>query len=225
MDPKGAEGSKKPPVRSKQAQARETVKRLRDDEFPAFGAMLLEVSMRPLLVLAAALVTAGCTGAFAQTTPMPGIGATSPLGSMNFNAPSGSVGIPLGATEVDTGGTSPLPGVAQCAGGAMSSSGSSGSSGPFDGGGTSSGSGMGSSCDASAAGTSPGTTNTPAAGLGVPGISTSNTIPLGASELANPGVSPMIAVPAPGFATTPCGSASTTGGMSSQMGATSGSGC
>jgi hypothetical protein len=35
----------------------------------------------------------------------------------------------------------------------------------------------------------------------------------------------MIGVPAPGLATTPCGSASAMGGMSSQTGATSAFGC
>jgi hypothetical protein len=181
--------------------------------------------MRRHVSWVAALAIIGCTGALAQTAPLPGIGATSPLGSMNFNAPSGPVGIPLGSTEVDTGGTSPLPGVTQCATDAMSSVGSSGSGGPFDGGGTSSSSGIGTSCGTSATGTSPGMANTPAFGLGVPGAGTTSTIPLGATELANPGVSPMIAVPMPGLATTPCGSAPTMAGASSQLGATSGSGC
>src|SRR5205085_12395243 len=195
--------------------------------------------MRRLLMLAAALVIVGSGGALAPTSPMPGMRATSPLGSMNFNAPSGPLGVPLGSTELDGGGTSPLPGMTQCAGGTVSGMSSSASTGAFDGGGSSTGngmgssnmgtstmgsgfdggatstaSGMGSSCATSAATASPTMPNTPAAGLQTPNIG-SNTIPLGSVEVANPGVSPMVGVPAP--ATTPCGT-STTGGASMSTG-------
>ena len=177
--------------------------------------------MRRLLSLATSIVIAGCGAAFAQTGPMPGMGATSPLGTTTFTAPSGQIGIPLGSTELDPGGTSPLPGLAQCTGGAISGIGSavtsgvfdgggtptgfgigtSNSGGSFDGGGTSLGPAIGSSCSTGAA--SP--ANTPAAGIQVPGSANGNTIPLGSVELANPGVSPLVGVPAPGITTSACG--------------------
>lgn len=134
--------------------------------------------MRWLLSLATSIVIAGCGAAFAQTGPMPGMGATSPLGSMNFNAPSGLVGIPLGSTGLDPGGTSPLPGSAQCTSGAISGGG-------FDGGGASLGSANGSSCSTGAASGTP--ANTPAAGIQVPGSANSNTIPLASVELPTRG--------------------------------------
>jgi hypothetical protein len=199
--------------------------------------------MRQLIAFVASVVIAGSSGALAQTAPMPGMGATSPLGSMNFNAPSGPVGIPLGATELNVGGTSPLPGVAQCASGAIPGMGSSASTGAFDGGGTSTGSAiagtmsggfdgggttlgsaLASSCTTTGTAASSTLANTPAAGLQVPGGATNTTIPLGSVELANPGVSPIVPVPAPTI-TTPCGSASTVGGTSMPTGNMSSFGC
>jgi hypothetical protein len=179
--------------------------------------------MRRLLSLATSIVIAGSGAAFAQTGPMPGMGATSPLGTMTFTAPSGQVGIPLGSTELDPGGTSPLPGLAQCTGGAISGIGSAAASGVFDGdgtptgfgigtsnsggsfegGGTSLGTAIGSSCSTGAA--SGTLANTPAAGVQVPGSANGNTIPPGSVELANPGVSPLVGVPAPGITTSACG--------------------
>jgi hypothetical protein len=200
--------------------------------------------MRRLLTLAAAIAIAGSCGALAQTGPTPGMGATSPLGSTNFNAPAGPLGIPLGSTELDGGGTSPLPGVAPCSVGTTAGMGSSATTGVFDGGGSSMASGMsggsmggntmgsgtvgsgfdgggtstasgtGSSCVTSGTAASPTMPNTPGAGLQVPNTG-SNTVPLGSVELANPGVSPMVGVPAP--VTTPCGT-STTGGTSMSTG-------
>ena len=198
--------------------------------------------MRRLIAFVASIVIAGSGGALAQTAPMPGMGATSPLGTMNFNAPSGPVGIPLGATELNVGGTSPLPGVAQCAAGAipgMDSSASTGAfdgegppgfrhggttSGGFDGGGTTLGSAMASGCTTTGTAASSTLANTPAAALQVPGSTTNTTVPHGSVELANPGVSPIVPVPAPTI-TTPCGSTSTVGGTSIPTGTMSGFGC
>src|SRR6266481_6080295 len=89
----------------------------------AFGAQQAEASMRRLLAMTAAIFLFGCGSGFAQTAPTLGMGATSPLGTMNFNAPSGPVGIPLGATELNTGGMSPLAGGTLCTGTAASSGG------------------------------------------------------------------------------------------------------
>jgi hypothetical protein len=199
--------------------------------------------MRHLVAFVASVVIAGSSGALAQTAPIPGIGATSPLGTTNFNAPSGPVGIPLGATELNVGGTSPLPGLAQCASGAMPGIGSSASTGAFDGGGTSPGSAMGgttsggfdgggttvgsataSSCTTTGTAASSTLANTPATGLQVPGGTSNTTIPLGSVELANPGVSPIVPVPAPTI-TTPCGSTSPVGGTSMSTGNVSSFGC
>src|SRR3981081_3281378 len=69
-----------------------------------------EASMRRVLTMGGAVFLFGCPTSFAQVAPAPGMGATSPLGTMNFNSPSGPVGIPLGATELNSGGTSPLAG-------------------------------------------------------------------------------------------------------------------
>jgi hypothetical protein len=172
--------------------------------------------MQRLSAIVFSLVLVGAGSAFAQTGPMPGMGATSPLGSMNFNAPSGPVGIPLGATELAGSGTSPLPGVTQCTPGTITgigaaasagvfdgggaAIGTSASGGVFDGGGASMGSGM-SGCAASGNATAPTMPNTPAAGL--QGSTIGTTIPLGSVEVANPGVSPPIGVPAPTIGTTP----------------------
>src|SRR3977135_1778150 len=86
-----------------------------------------EVSMRRVLTMAGAFFLFGCATSFAQVAPTPGMGATSPLGTMNFNGPSGPIGIPLGATELNSGGTSPPAGGTLCTGTAASSGGTAGS--------------------------------------------------------------------------------------------------
>jgi hypothetical protein len=192
--------------------------------------------MLRLSAIALSLVIAGAGGALAQTAPLPGMGVTSPLGSMNFNTPSGPAGIPLGATELGNGGTSPLPGVTPCTLGGISGAGTgmgtSTSTGAFDGGGSSGGiSGMGTStstgafdggissmgtgttsCATSGIAAAPAMPNTPATGL--QGTVGNTTIPLGSVEVPNAGVSPLIGVPAPTIGTTgtigtPCGSSMT----------------
>jgi hypothetical protein len=197
--------------------------------------------MRRLLAVSVALVIAGSSAAMAQTVSMADMGATSPLGTMNFNAPSGPLGIPLGSTELDVGGTSPLPDIAQCTGGAMSDVSSAASAGAFDGGGTSTDSSMGGtnigggnsadsfdgggaplgsnvagSCSTTGAAASSALANTPATGLQGFGSVTNTTIPLGSVEIANSGVSPLVGVAGPTI-TTPCGGASTSTGTMSEL--------
>jgi len=190
--------------------------------------------MRALFAFAALVAIAATSAASAQTAPTPGMGATSPLGTMNFNASSGPVGIPLGSTELDTGGTSPLPGVTPCAVGTTASTGvfdggatsigsgmgSSTTGSSFDGGGSSLGSAVASSCSTTGTAASLPLASTPSAGLQLPG-SAGNTIPLGSVELTSPGVSPLVGVPAPGIGTSTCGSTSTMGGAGISPGSTS----
>jgi hypothetical protein len=112
--------------------------------------------------------------AYAQTatsTTIPGMGATSPLGipgSMGASAPS-DTGVPMGATEVDPGGLSPIPS-ANCL--------STGASSTFDSGGLSA---AGSAPSYDAIGSAPSTSNCTSS----PNVSTTGT----ASLLATPGTS------------------------------------
>ena len=183
---------------------------------------------RPLVVLITMWLSCGLTHA-QSTTAMPGIGATSPLGVLGSTA-SGT-GIPLGATEIDPGGLSPAPSntmnsASVCTtlattGGSSSAMGSGmseGSGSSFDGGGLS-----GTASGVTSTGGCPNATTPSNFGTASPqstsGAGTSSigrpqlrggTIPLGAFELGNAGVSPMIGVPAPNSLTTPC-AGSTTG--------------
>lgn len=151
-----------------------------------------------------------CGAAVAQTAAPPA--ATSPLGSVSDTRVAGT-GLPLGATEITSPGVSPLfmalPGTGatsgiSCANPDTSSASPSGTAGIFDGGGLSLGTaaappasgqslrpprmnasgGCGSADDGSAA---------PASGSAV-------RIPLGATQLGNPGVSPADALPTIGVA-------------------------
>src|SRR5712672_2318960 len=137
--------------------------------------------MRRFVTMAGIIFLLGGSSSFAQVSLAPGMGLTSPLGTMNFNAPSGPLGIPLGATQLDTGGLSPVAGGTLCAGTATSSSGTAssssgmttsgggisgsstgmmtsgtgiaGSSSTFDGGGAMLGSSIASSCSPAVTGT------------------------------------------------------------------------
>jgi hypothetical protein len=112
--------------------------------------------MRLRLIAAALPMLLACNAAAAQVsamvTPTPAIGATSPLGSMSGSSVS-PTGIPLGATEITSAGTSPVPSnptgtiampssAAACSTLGTSSSQMFGSSATFDGGGTSASSSM-----------------------------------------------------------------------------------
>jgi len=159
--------------------------------------------LRAFAVLAAFLFMYGA--AAAQSPPSTsGMGTTSPLGVPGTSGASGT-GIPLGATEIDPGGLSPMPG-SNC-------SPAAGSSGTFDGGGLTTGSGTGcapgSSQASSAGAASPQSGNTSPTLIG-------GGIPLGATETGTSGLSPLIATPAPTVSTPGVGTplSSTTGSMS-----------
>jgi len=107
----------------------------------------------------------------------PAMGATSPLGIPGATSMPAQPAIPLGATEIDSGGLSPMP-LATCP---------TLPSGTFDGGGLT-------GCTA---------TNSPLAGGSAPPLPTPGSvptlsganIPLGATQTTNAGLSPPIIVP------------------------------
>jgi hypothetical protein len=140
----------------------------------------------------AALIWVGTCGVgFAQVRPMPGMGATSPVGTgtSGFNAQPN--GIPLGATELNPGGLSPP----SCAGTTAFGNGLAGPLSTFEGGSFIANS---SACSSSTAGNSAGTGGPPQVGSTIgPTAGNSTTIPLGSTDLATPGESPVITNPAP----------------------------
>jgi hypothetical protein len=181
--------------------------------------------MRRLWMLAA-IAMLGCSPAFAQaglSVPTPGIAATSPLGMSGALQPGtlvGPTGIPLGATELNSSGISPMltdptsmmASGTTCSGGSASTGISGGISGisTYDGGGLAVGGGMGTgmalpggAAVPCAAGTASPTPSGLSASLG--GASRTG-IPLGSVEIGNAGVSPLLAIP------TPTGSPSTMAG-------------
>jgi hypothetical protein len=167
------------------------------------------------------LVVVACceiVAADAQTTATPGMGPTSPLGtpssdnsSLGANA-SGLGGIPLGATEINTPGVSPL---------AMPCPNTS-SNAAFDGGGSnlssncssaSSGNAGSAAAQMSGAGSAGSGSTTPSTSSGVVGSG----ITLGSTDLATPGESQT--TPVPGV--TPCiPSANQSSGSSTSSGLT-----
>jgi hypothetical protein len=191
--------------------------------------------MKVSLALAAAVLL-GCGVAHAQSpTSIPAMGATSPLGMLGSSTSTGSnsgTGIPLGATEIDPGGLSPTAG-SNC--NANSFSGLSGSGGS---GMTSMPGGVTSTFDASGFSSTGSMSSTPncttannltstgaASPLSMPGTNSNptlngGTIPLGATEIDNGGVSPLIGVPMPSTMTSPC-TGSTTNTSTAAMGSAS----
>lgn len=166
---------------------------------------------RALTIVGAALLFAiRCDAGFAQVSTTPGMGATSPLGSLLSNAPSQANaiplgGIPLGATELNSGGLSPTVGTAPCSSTAPTSPGTSGSSSNFDGGGSMSYATISTSC---ASGSSaPGAAASPAAGSPITGLTPGSAgagVPLGSTELGTPGESPAMLLPVPSISGVPC---------------------
>jgi hypothetical protein len=164
--------------------------------------------MRRELIVASLATFLGCNPVFAQVagigSPMPGMGVTSPFGMSATAGSVGPAGLPLGATELATPGSSPAPpgtlgsGFTICS--AVLGASSNSATGLFDGGGVSSGmspaatgetnSTSASACNqasgAGSAGTLQSTTSSPGATapLGI------GTIPLGSTELGSAGVSP-----------------------------------
>jgi hypothetical protein len=127
----------------------------------------------------------GSVACQAQSGPTPGMGATSPLGTSPSNAPSADlIQIPLGVTELNPGGLSPL--VAPCP--------SASSNAAFDGGGSMTSAGCSSTTSTNSTGTSAAfapSGSTPASAAQADGTG----IPLGSTELATPGESPIITNP------------------------------
>src|SRR5262245_29668719 len=201
--------------------------------------------MRRLLLLVLT-ISVSCGMAHAQSTiGAPGMPATSPLGIPGSTSAASAAGIPLGATEINPGGLSPMPVTgsgANCVGmigsstgtapAQMAGSATAGASSSFDGGGLTGiaagnlpyGTAIISSSCASTTGTTSSTgiaspLANPAANAG----STLNggTIPLGATEIGSAGVSPMINVPGPDSSATVC-AGSSVGGNSAVATGTSG---
>src|SRR3954451_8846817 len=155
---------------------------------------------RLLLTIAAMLLS--CGAGQAQTAAnRSALGATSPLSGLGSPTSGAPTGIPLGATEINPGGLSPLPcssagtSLPGAAGSQTSLSTTASAGSPFDGGGMSSGGcALGPSATVSSAGT--------ASPLFTPGATGGSSlaggaIPLGATEIDSAGVSPLITVPSP----------------------------
>ncbi|MEJ0094007.1 MAG: hypothetical protein WDN46_11395 [Methylocella sp.] len=165
--------------------------------------------MRRVLAAAAIAVSIGGGVVFGQVAPRPGMGPTSPLGSINSNAPSGPTGIPLGASELNTVGESPLAGATPCNSGAATAGESAGLSSTFDGGGSAT---MGTGCGSGGSGLPLGGAGTSGVAGSAPG-SMGSGIPLGATELGVPGESPeTTGSPPPDVPGTPCPGLSVTSG-------------
>src|SRR5271165_6232510 len=179
--------------------------------------------MRRLLVVTTAILIT-CGSGHAQTSmSTPAIGTTSPLGVPGSSGSAGSAGNGLGATEIDSGGLSPLPGAncgasASYSGSGMSGSASTGSS-TYDGGGLA----LGSSATGSTGCTT--TSSGMASPMSPAGTSLSGSgIPLGATELDSAGVSPLFTAPAPSLGGGTLGCAGTMGSSTdSTPGAATGS--
>jgi hypothetical protein len=145
-----------------------------------------------IATLGAALL--GCGSTLAQVGAMgtQPLAATSPL-AMGTSAPVGSTGVPLGATELAAPGTSPAPPATMGMMGCSSPGGSTSQTATalFDGGGMA---GASSSC-AGAGGAVTGGAGADGTGSSMPHLSTLQAgranIPLGSTELASPGLSPL----------------------------------
>ena len=147
---------------------------------------------------ALAAVLLGCGSALAQVGAMgtQPLAATTPL-AMGTSAPVGSTGVPLGATELAAPGTSPAPPATMGMTGCSSPGGSTSQTANalFDGGGMASAS---SSC-AGAGGTTNGGAGADSSSMPrLPTLQAGRAnIPLGSTELASPGLSPLPPVPTP----------------------------
>lgn len=179
---------------------------------------------RTIVIIAVILLS--CGASHAQTTSA--IGTTSPLGIPGSSGSIGSIptGIPLGATEIDPGGLSPAVS-SNCNTSGSSSSALPGTSSTFDGGGSTA-AGPTSACTSGSISLSTSGTASP---LSTPGTSAGftlngGTISLGATEIDNGGISPIITIPPPTIPTysmptssiptssssaTPCAGSTTTG--------------
>src|ERR1700691_3808038 len=173
-------------------------------------------SMRGIYILSAMALLASVAAAGAQGSPTPGMGITLPLGTTLSDSSSPSGTIPLGATELNPPGLSPL--IMPCP--------NSASNAQFDGGGSSLSSGCGSATANSSSGTS--TTSNPTSTTSVSGLTTGSTngsgIPLGATDLGTPGESQNIFIP--NMSVAPCpSSTSGTSMITPSNGIASAGGC
>ncbi|AMN42650.1 hypothetical protein [Rhodoplanes sp. Z2-YC6860] len=144
--------------------------------------------MRRACLMTIMILLGSCAAQAQSASTTPGIGATSPLGMLGSSSSVGT-GVPLGATEIDPGGLSPL---GACVPSDPSMLGASATGSTFDGG------GLASATSSCASGT-PNITSTGIASplSGAPPNLAGGTIPLGSTELDGGGLSPMITVPAP----------------------------
>lgn len=142
--------------------------------------------------LAAALLGCGSTLAQVDAIGAQPLAATTPF-AMGTSAPVGSTGIPLGATEMAAPGTSPAPPATMGTMGCSSPGGSTSQTATalFDGGGMA---GASSNC-AGAGGATTGGAGADSTGSSMPHLPTLQAgpanIPLGSTELASPGLSPL----------------------------------
>jgi len=166
-----------------------------------------EITVRRKLIAAMLAALLSCKPVLAQVggigMPIPGIGATSPLG-MVPSSPTLPLGIPLGATELASPGLSPVPtGSLGMTGGCGPSSGMSGANSVYDGGGMTVGTGSSFAGSTTAMGTCGAAPSSSASAATAPTSTTSAGgaaragIPLDSVEIGNAGISPLVTVPAP----------------------------
>jgi hypothetical protein len=155
--------------------------------------------VKPKLAAIAVLVVLGAgPGAAQMMPPAPGSGTISPLGIIDPTAPVGGSGIPLGVTELFTGGLAPVPvgpldGASTCPDTAMTAGGAAASSAnpPTSSGCAATGTGFPAAAGLSSVPGAAATTSSIMTSLGGPNI------PLGATDLGSAGLSGPIGVPAP----------------------------
>jgi hypothetical protein len=136
---------------------------------------------RILPILAAILTLSGA--AYAQVPGnSPAMGATSPLGVLGATTAPATSGIPLGATEINPGGLSPMP-LTTCA-----TTSTATTNGTFDGGGLT-------GCTATTSQPSLSGTASPLTTPGSDPTQSGSAIPLNATEITNGGISPLIVAP------------------------------
>jgi hypothetical protein len=163
--------------------------------------------MRYSLLLAAlgcCICWSGIAAAQAQTTTTPGMGPTSPMSvpsadSSSSNS-SGLGGIPLGSTEINTPGVSPL--IMPCP--------SASSNAAFDGGGSNQSNNCGSGTSTTSASSAGSTSGAGGMMTGSSGSVVGSGIALGATDLGTPGESQTTPVPS----VTPCLQSMTSQGSS-----------
>lgn len=156
--------------------------------------------MRHVLTLAPVILLIGCGTGIAQVAPTTGMGTsgmgvTSPVGTLSSDTSVGPTGIPMGATELNTVGVSPLYSTLPCPT-TMTGTGMAAAGSTFDGGGTSSSAAASTGCGGSGTG-SMATANTGGT-TGLASGSNSAGIGLGATEVGTPGESaalPSVMVP------------------------------